>query len=67
MAFWLNVYYIVVLAWTIYYLYHSFSSILPWSHCGNAWNTLNCVASNDFKNFSMLSNQSVSSALEFWE
>uniref|UniRef100_A0AAR2LW54 Transporter n=1 Tax=Pygocentrus nattereri TaxID=42514 RepID=A0AAR2LW54_PYGNA len=39
----LNVYYIIVLAWGIFYLAFSFSSSLPWSSCNNTWNTAFCV------------------------
>uniref|UniRef100_A0A8C1UX53 Transporter n=1 Tax=Cyprinus carpio TaxID=7962 RepID=A0A8C1UX53_CYPCA len=35
----LNFYYIIVLAWGIFYLSYSFSWNLPWSSCNNTWNT----------------------------
>ena len=65
MAFWLNTYYIVVLAWALYYLWHSFATVLPWATCDNPWNTDKCVS---FQNLSInLTNDTVSSAQEFWE
>jgi SNF family Na+-dependent transporter len=41
-AAWLNVFYIVVLAWAIYYLVSSFALDLPWASCGHWWNTVDC-------------------------
>ena len=38
-VFYLNIYYIVVLAWDLVYLFMSLRSTLPWSTCDNDWNT----------------------------
>ena len=42
MSFWLDVYYIVILAWAGYYFYASFRPTLPWSLCTQTWNTNSC-------------------------
>lgn len=51
-AFWLNCYYIVVLAWALYYAYNSItsSSVLPWSTCNNWWNLESCRTLAQMKN-----------------
>lgn len=66
MAFWLNIFYIVVLAWTLFYLWHSFSFELPWSTCNNWWNTEKCILPSELKRFNISSNHSTS-VTEFWE
>ncbi|CAK9830825.1 Sodium- and chloride-dependent GABA transporter 1 [Anthophora retusa] len=43
MSCWMNVYYIVILAWAIFYFFMSMRSELPWGSCNNSWNTKNCV------------------------
>ncbi|XP_067437995.1 sodium- and chloride-dependent GABA transporter 2-like [Thunnus thynnus] len=65
----LNFYYIIVLAWGIFYLSFSFSWDLAWSSCNNTWNTANCV---EFERRNNSVNQSIhlnmtSPVMEFWE
>ncbi|XP_071511815.1 sodium- and chloride-dependent GABA transporter 2-like [Diadema antillarum] len=45
--FFLDTYYIVIMAWSLYYLFMSFTSHLPYSHCNNEWNTPCCVATGE--------------------
>ena len=33
----------VVIAYIIFYFVNSFSTVLPWMHCDNPWNTANCM------------------------
>ncbi|KAF5919390.1 hypothetical protein HPG69_009871 [Diceros bicornis minor] len=65
----LNVYYIIILAWALFYLFSSFTSELPWTTCTNNWNTEHCV---DFLNHSGASTATpsenfTSPVVEFWE
>jgi hypothetical protein len=43
------IYYNVLIAWAIYFLFMSIRSVLPWSTCGNDWNTENCYLQDDNK------------------
>lgn len=47
-VFWLDIYYCIIIAWTLFYLISTFASLpdLPWRHCGNEWNTEHCNEGN---------------------
>ncbi|KAI5100261.1 sodium- and chloride-dependent GABA transporter 2 [Silurus meridionalis] len=65
----LNIYYIIVLAWGIFYLSFSFSWDLPWSSCNNTWNTDKCMEfqrRHDSIDQSHMENVT-SPVTEFWE
>uniref|UniRef100_A0A8C9WQE7 Transporter n=1 Tax=Scleropages formosus TaxID=113540 RepID=A0A8C9WQE7_SCLFO len=36
------IYYNIIMCWTLYYLFASLKGSLPWAHCRNSWNTLDC-------------------------
>jgi len=40
----------VVISWGVYYLFGSFVKQLPWSSCGNIWNTNDCYEINSLLN-----------------
>ncbi|XP_049762925.1 sodium-dependent dopamine transporter isoform X1 [Schistocerca cancellata] len=41
-AFYVDFYYNVIIAWALRYFFASFTSLLPWTTCDNAWNTPYC-------------------------
>lgn len=45
-VFWLNVYYIVILAWNLFYLFQAFDPSLPWTRCDGWWNTPCCSSTS---------------------
>ncbi|XP_054480043.1 sodium- and chloride-dependent GABA transporter 2-like isoform X1 [Anoplopoma fimbria] len=64
------VYYIIILAWALFYLSYSFQAELPWSHCNNTWNTEACFLfdrQNQTVNGSSLPENATSPVIEFWE
>ncbi|XP_022248217.1 sodium- and chloride-dependent GABA transporter 2-like [Limulus polyphemus] len=64
-----NIYFVVVIAWTLFYLVSSFTSDLPWKGCGRPWNTANCF-DPEFGNVSVANvsmGNSSSPIKEFWE
>uniref|UniRef100_A0A8B9HG62 Transporter n=1 Tax=Astyanax mexicanus TaxID=7994 RepID=A0A8B9HG62_ASTMX len=60
-VFFCNTYYIMILAWGLYFLVHSFTFHLPWASCSHEWNTPNCTIS-----FSQPEGMR-SPVMEFWE
>ena len=51
-VFLLNCEYNIILTWALYYIFASFNSVLPWSHCDNPWNTVNCTTFDQAANSS---------------
>lgn len=41
-AFYVDFYYNVIIAWALHYFVNSFSGHLPWTSCDNLWNTDKC-------------------------
>uniref|UniRef100_A0A0X3P9P4 Transporter n=1 Tax=Schistocephalus solidus TaxID=70667 RepID=A0A0X3P9P4_SCHSO len=69
-AFLINMYYNIVMAWTLFYLFASFTVTLPWSTCGGVWNTPNCDENitNTMKNYtSNYSTRATDPVIEYWE
>jgi len=63
-----NLYYIVVIAWAIHYLFASFSWELPWGSCNNSWNTEACTTFAGGENSTLLEGKLAKDAtLEYWE
>ncbi|NP_001083451.1 solute carrier family 6 (neurotransmitter transporter), member 13 L homeolog isoform X1 [Xenopus laevis] len=63
----LNCYYVIVLAWALFYLFNSFTSELPWASCGHSWNTENCVDFYKANSTHNVTLNGTSSVIEFWE
>ncbi|KAI8504364.1 Sodium-dependent noradrenaline transporter [Branchiostoma belcheri] len=51
-AFFVDLYYNVIITWSFFYLFASFTSKLPWTSCDNEWNTPDCIdqLTDDFVN-----------------
>jgi solute carrier family 6 dopamine transporter-like protein 3 len=41
-AFYVDFYYNVIIAWALHFFFASFSGELPWTKCSNHWNTPDC-------------------------
>ena len=43
-SFLVCVYYNIIIAWCLYYLFLSMAKDVPWKSCDHRWNTPNCLA-----------------------
>lgn len=71
-ALYVGFYYNVIIAWSLYYLASSFTSELPWTTCGNVWNTPNCtdptlLNASFFGNGTKYSKYKLTPATQFYE
>ena len=44
-------FYNTIIAWSVYYLFASFTSDLPWKYCDRSWNTHCCMPIQDINKF----------------
>ncbi|XP_037086915.1 sodium- and chloride-dependent GABA transporter 1-like [Pollicipes pollicipes] len=59
---WLDSYYIVVMAWALFYFFNSFRAALPWGDCNNWWNAPTCASPYTRKDLDCWSEQLNSTA-----
>jgi len=57
-SFLVAIYYNVILAWSLFYTFQSFTSELPWGHCNNTFNSKNC--------FTMLASRACQNMSQFY-
>ena len=60
----IGIYYNVIVGWTIYFFFASMTSELPWTHCGNAWNTDHCFTMNQLANITGIDSLSACFCME---
>ncbi|RUS69231.1 hypothetical protein EGW08_023006, partial [Elysia chlorotica] len=62
------IYYNIILAWTLFYLFSTMQSTLPWSRCDNSWNTPTCIGPGSPLNETEQEKiNGTQSSVEFWE
>ncbi|XP_049808868.1 sodium- and chloride-dependent GABA transporter 1-like [Schistocerca nitens] len=69
-VFFLDVYYCIIIAWTLFYLIATFVQLpsLPWEDCDNWWNTRDCITPGT--NATLVHNRTNHTATpveEFWD
>ena len=41
-SLYIGFFYNVIIAWALHYLFSSFTTELPWTHCNHTWNSPRC-------------------------
>ncbi|XP_077977388.1 sodium- and chloride-dependent glycine transporter 1-like [Glandiceps talaboti] len=70
-----TIYYNVIITWSLFYFFASFTNKLPWIGCDNEWNTENCVElgssaniNGSLSNITMVnSTKAISPSQEYWD
>jgi len=62
-SFFVCVYYNVIIGWSLYYLFASFQSVLPWTRCDQWWNKLTKCDENGT---ALFNNTKISTSEEYW-
>lgn len=65
--FYILSYYNTIIAWSVYYFFVSFRTVVPWAYCKNSWNTENCYSLHDPSVSNVTHNQTCSAADEYFE
>ncbi|KAJ8257281.1 hypothetical protein GJAV_G00183920 [Gymnothorax javanicus] len=66
LTFYIGIYDVNILSWALFYLLSSLTSQLPWTSCGNTWNTDSCVEFGQNSTSGHLTENATSPAMEFW-
>ncbi|CAG0879420.1 unnamed protein product [Cyprideis torosa] len=71
-AFVMSSYYIIIVAWALYYMFNSFRYPLPWADCNDPWNSIYCDDGNKTVRFDngstrlLLENETRTPAQDFY-
>uniref|UniRef100_H2ZGW8 Transporter n=1 Tax=Ciona savignyi TaxID=51511 RepID=H2ZGW8_CIOSA len=66
-SFLVCIYYNVIIAWSLFYLFASFSSVLPWTQCDQWWNKASYYAATTVSsNITANKTRIVSTTEEYW-
>ncbi|VDP03581.1 unnamed protein product [Soboliphyme baturini] len=62
-SFLCNIYYCVIIAWALFYMFSSFTPLLPWQDCNHTWTDSGCLSASSWN---LNSTTAESSVEQFW-